>query len=80
MLGADAQIAELFGPGIYNLVRRFSAALRAGDDVACADGRVSCLADSDLAAALQQEKHLLLGRVIVKRPRPLTRHEAPEFL
>src|SRR6202165_4064495 len=72
MLGADVEIAQLFGPGIDDLMRRFPAARRAGDNVARANG-ISCLPDSYFAATLQHEKHLLLGRVIVKRPRPLTR-------
>src|SRR6266851_4052185 len=79
MLGADGEIAQLFGPGIDDLMRRFTAARRAGDNVARANW-VSCLPDSYFAATLQHEKHLLLGRVIVKRHGSLARWHSSDVV
>jgi len=69
MLGADGEIAQLFGPGIDDLMRRFFAARRAGDNVAV---RMGYLASPMRTSPLPcNTKTSPLGRVIVKRPRPL---------
>src|SRR5690242_499794 len=76
-LRADREIAHLRRAGVDDLVRGFRTAGGAGDDVAGAD-RVALGAIAQLAAAFEDDEHLLFGAVTVERAGALARRHHGE--